>query len=235
MKLREDFIQLENIDQFCYITIASVCMTIYHSNCMPKKTIAIVPEYTKTNNFSKMSIMWLNYVSNGNSIKHALNGGEKESTVGDKTYKVDGFCKETNTVYEFYGCFWLGCPNCYRPNIINSKNQKDMGTLNDLTAEKRDTIKNAGYNHVSTYECQLTKNKDFKKFAKNFTQEIVEPLNPWEAFYGGRTNTTKLLYNFKENKCGHYVDFFLFSVSNRSILPKVSNRLSNKDIQPRKA
>ena len=72
MKLREDFIQLENIDPLRYITIASVCMTIYRSNYMPKKTIAIVPEYTKTDSFSKMSIMWLNYVSNGNSIKHAL-------------------------------------------------------------------------------------------------------------------------------------------------------------------
>ena len=72
-----------------------------------------------------------------------------------------------------------------------------MGTLNDLTIEKRDTIKNAGYNHVSTYEGQLTKNKDFQKFAKNFTQEIVEPLNPRDAFYGGRTNATKLLYNLK--------------------------------------
>ena len=202
IKFREDFIQLEDIDPLRYITIASVCMTIYRSNYMPKKTIAIVPEYAKTDNFSKMSIMWLNYMSNGVNIQHALNGGEKTLTIGDKTYKVDGFCEETNTVYEFYGCFWHGCPNCYKPNIINSKSQRDMGTLNDQTIGKRDTIKNAGYNHVSTYECQLTKNKDFQKFAKNFTQEIVEPLNPRHAFYGGRTNATKLLYNFKENECG---------------------------------
>ena len=108
-------------------------MTIYRSNYMPKKTIAIVPEYAKTDNFSKMSIMWLNYVSNGANIKHALNGGEKKLTIDDKTYKVDA--------YEFYGCFWHGCPKCYRSNIINTKNQKDMGTLNDLTVEKRDISK----------------------------------------------------------------------------------------------
>ena len=206
-KLREDFIQLENIDPLRYITIASVCMTIYRSNYMPKKTIAIVPEYAKTDNFSKMSIIWLNYMSNGFNIEHALNGSEKKLTIGNKTYKVDGFCEETITVYEFYGCFWHGCPKCYRPNIINTKSQKDMGALNDLTVEKRDTIKNAGYNHVSTYKCQLTKNKDFQKFAKNFTQDIVEPFNPRNAFYSGRTNATKLLYNFKENKCGRYVNF----------------------------
>ena len=57
MKLREDFIQLENIDPLRYITIASVCMMIYRSNYMPKKTIPIVPEYAKTDNFSKTSIL----------------------------------------------------------------------------------------------------------------------------------------------------------------------------------
>ena len=81
MKLREDFIQLENIDPLRYITIASVCMMIYCSNYMPKKTIAIVPESVKTDNFSKMSIMWLNYVSNGVNIQHALNGSEKKLTM----------------------------------------------------------------------------------------------------------------------------------------------------------
>ena len=107
MKLREDFIKLENIDPLRYITIASVCMKIYRSNYMPKKTIAIAPEYAKTDNFSKMSIIWLYYMSNGFNIKHTLNGGEKKLALGNKTYKVDGFCEETNTVYEFYGCFGM--------------------------------------------------------------------------------------------------------------------------------
>ena len=96
------------------------------------------------------------------NIKHALNGAEKELCIDDKTYKVDGFCEETNAVYEFYGCFWHGCPNCCKADIVNSNNQMDMGTLNNKTIEKLETIKNAGYSHVSTYECQLAKNKDFQ-------------------------------------------------------------------------
>ena len=138
---------------------------------------------------------------------HALNKGEKKLVIGNKTYYVDGFCEKTNAVYEFYDCFWHGCPKCFKPNIVNSLNQKDMVTLNEQTIKRRDTIKNAGYGHVSTYGCQLTKNKDFQKFAKNFTMEIVEPLNPRDSFYGGRTNATKLLYNFKDNECGCYIDF----------------------------
>ena len=91
-------------------------------------------------------------------------------------------------VYKFYSCFWHGCTNCYTSNIINNKNQKDMGTL-----KKIEIIKQAGFKHVSIYECQLKNNKDFQKFVKNDNKEIVDPLNPRDAFYGGRTNSTKLL------------------------------------------
>ena len=86
-------------------------------------------------------------------------------TINNKNYKVDGFCKETNAVYEFFGCFWHGCPKCYKPNVVNSNNQKDMGTLNDQTIEKRETIKMAGYRYVSTYECQLAKDKNSLKIS----------------------------------------------------------------------
>ena len=82
-----------------------------------------------------------------------------------------------------------------------------MGSLNDQTIEKRENIKSGGYKHISIYKCQLNRNKDFLKFSKSFDQDIVEPLNPRDSFYGGRTNATKLLYNFKENECGRYVDF----------------------------
>lgn len=116
IKFREDFIELENIDPLIYITIASVCMSIYRANYMPKKTIAVVPEYSKTDNFSQTSIMWLDYIVSKNNIhiQHALNGGEKQIIINNQTYKVDGFCEKSNTVYEYYGCFWQGCPTCYR-------------------------------------------------------------------------------------------------------------------------
>ena len=47
--------------------------------------------------------------------------------------------------------------------VTNTKNKKDMGTLNDQTTEKKETIKNARYKHVSTYKCQLVKKQGFPK------------------------------------------------------------------------
>lgn len=208
LKFREIFMRLENIDPLRYVTIASVCMSIYRSNYTPISTITVVPEYTRSDNFSKTSVMWLDYMESCNNIhiEHPLNGGEKE-IVNNKKYKVDGFCKSNNTVYEFYWCFWHGCTSCYKANVINNKNQKDMGTLNKQTVEKRKMIRSAGYKHACIYECQLKNNKDYQKFIKKYKREVTEPLNPRDAFLGGRTNATKLLYDFKANECGRYADF----------------------------
>ena len=53
-----------------------------------------------------MAVKWLSYVMEKEDIhiQHVRNGGEKR--VG--SYSLDGYCKETNTAYEFQGCFWHG-------------------------------------------------------------------------------------------------------------------------------
>ena len=107
-----------------------------------------------------------------------------------------------------------------------------MGTLNEQTIKKGEIIKAAGYKHVSIYECQLKNNKDFQRLLKGFYKEIVEPLNPRDAFYGGRTNATKLLYNFKENERGRYVDFC--SLYPTVQYQKISNQSPHQNIQPQK-
>lgn len=75
--------------------------------------------------------MWLDYMVSKNNIhiQHALNGGEKQIIINNQTYKVDGYCEKNNTVYEFYGCFWHSCTTCYRSNVINNKNKKDIGNI----------------------------------------------------------------------------------------------------------
>lgn len=110
-------------------------------------------------------------------------------------------------VYEFQGCFWHGCSKCYSGDIINVKNQIDMMTLKNKTEEKNRKIKQSGYNLIEVYECDLDKDKIFKEYFKQQKRDVVEPLNPRDAFFGGRTNVTKLRYNFKENEKGRYVDF----------------------------
>ena len=120
MTFRDDFLKIGNIDPLQYITIASVCMSIYRSKYMPENTIGIIKDDPK-NTFSKTSLQWLKYLSEMDNvyIQHAMNGGEHFiPTVGE----VDGYCEQTNTVYEFQGCFgtgvlnvtvWIGLTPCF--------------------------------------------------------------------------------------------------------------------------
>ena len=204
MLFRENFLKIANIDPLEYVTIASVCMAVYRSKYMSEDTIGIIKDVPK-NTFSKTSLQWLRWVSETQNVyvQHAMNGGEHFiPTVG----KVDGFCKKTNTVHEFQGCFWHGCPQCYTEDRINPVNQRDMLELQRTTERKNQRIRDLGYTLVEMYECELRKDVAFKKYVKTNTVDIVTPLNPRDAFYGGRTNVTKLTYEFKENEYGRYVD-----------------------------
>lgn len=59
------------------MTIASVCMPMYRANYRPSKSIAVVPEYLKTHNYSEESIQCLDYIAEKHNIQiqHAPNGG----------------------------------------------------------------------------------------------------------------------------------------------------------------
>lgn len=156
MDFRSLFMKICNIDPLLYVTIASVVMDIFRELFMNFKEIAIVKDTTRQENFSKVSIKWLNYLSETTnvSIQHALNGGEY---IIDEVGKVDGYCKAINTVHEFQGCFWHGCPTCYSGDTINTRNQIDMGTLNKRTLAKNKKIRELGYNLVTVYECEACK------------------------------------------------------------------------------
>lgn len=103
------------------------------------------------NQYSKKSIEWLNYISEKNNIiiQHAENYGEKY--IYGKT-KVDGYCEENNTIYEFHGDFWHGNPKLYDPIQINPKNGIKFGVLFKKTLMKELICKNLGYNYVCIWE-----------------------------------------------------------------------------------
>jgi len=70
--------------------------------------------------------------------------------------RVDGFCKETNTVYEFHGDFWHGNPNRYPPDeehpMIRGKTYEDLYEKTLLRDQK---IRDLGYNLVVKWETDL--------------------------------------------------------------------------------
>lgn len=77
-------------------------MATYRSKHIQPDTIAMVPlhGYINRTNYSPDSIRWLDFVafSQGLPIQHALNNTGERKIAG---ISVDGFCPETNTVYQY--------------------------------------------------------------------------------------------------------------------------------------
>ncbi|XP_035213262.1 uncharacterized protein LOC118187165 [Stegodyphus dumicola] len=107
LEFRTQFLDVAGVDPFQYVTIASACMATYRSGHIQPDTIAMVPThgYINLTHYSPDSIRWLDFVaySEGLKIQHALNGSGEHKIAG---ISVDGFCQETQTVYQFQGCFF---------------------------------------------------------------------------------------------------------------------------------
>ena len=107
---RREFLQVGNINVFHEsVTIASACNKILLKLFLKTDTIGLIPTggYSGNVNSSKKAMMWLVYREqlDGCRIMHGKNGREYKLPTFPRL-NVDGFCRETNTVYEFFGCYW---------------------------------------------------------------------------------------------------------------------------------
>jgi len=54
------------------------------------------------------ALQWLAYIGRTRNFSHDGNK-RKVRLAGVPNVKVDGYCEETNEVFEYLGCFWHGC------------------------------------------------------------------------------------------------------------------------------
>jgi len=105
--------------------------------------------------YSQKAISWLNRISakEGINIEHAQNGGERVFVLSEgKIAKVDGFCEETDTIYEFYGDYYHGNPRKYAAEEYNKTMKKTMGELYEKTIRRENALKEMGFNVISVWE-----------------------------------------------------------------------------------
>lgn len=108
-----------------------------------------------TRGYSEAQIKWLEdlMASENIIIQHALSpGGEhKIPSIG----KVDGYCHETRTVYEFHGDFWHGNPDIFSPEDIHPIIEEPYVDLYRKTIDRDQRIRNLGYNLIVKWETDL--------------------------------------------------------------------------------
>lgn len=103
--------------------------------------------------FSYKAIEWIESIERieGIKIRHRGNS-EEEFRIPSTKYKVDGYCEETNTVYEFYGDFWHGNPAVTIPSEINPACNTSYSELYGKTMQRERNIRNLGYSIVVMWE-----------------------------------------------------------------------------------
>ncbi len=93
----------------------------------------------------------------------------------------------------------LGCTSCYDRCTVNPVNEKTMHDLRMNTVKKVSYLREQGVNVVEMWECDLKRELEENEEMRHHFQEheLVDPLEPRDAFFGGRTNAAKLLHECK--------------------------------------
>jgi hypothetical protein len=101
---------------------------------------------------SKSQISWLNFIQlkDNITIQHAEN--ECEFVIPTTNFKADGYCQETNSIYEFHGDYWHGNPKVFDSQEYNKTTSCTYGELYKKTLEQEQQIKELGYNLVVMWE-----------------------------------------------------------------------------------
>ena len=202
-------------------TIAGACNLYWRKHHLEPNTIAVEPirgwRGARVNQSLK-ALQWLYFQesqipkqgASAERIKHIRNGGEQTVRTASKLYFVDGYDEQTRTVYEFHGCLFHGCPNCYPVRNIKHYCAPDrtVQELYNATVAKRMALLNAGFTVIELWECEwdqlVDKNPSVKHFLSSF--DLVAPLEPRDAFFGGRTGAVALHAMAGEGEEIRYVD-----------------------------
>lgn len=212
LKFATDFWNFNQIDPFLdATTIAGSCNKVFRSKFLEKDTIGIIPGrgYRFADNQSKMAIKWLCLVEDdlGIEIQHAGRGPE---AIIDGVGRVDGLFK--STVYEFHGCFYHGhdCITNQFNKEDNSPRASELRDRKEKTMDRDKAIIAAVYDLVVMCECDFTRylktNPDAQLKIQYHPMLAIEPLNPRDAFYGGRTDVNTKYFKADENTKMFYYD-----------------------------
>ena len=233
-------------------TIAGACNLYWRKKHLVPNTIAVEPvrgwRGAKINQSLK-ALQWLYYKENllpkngasADHIRHVRNGGEQSIRTPNQLYFVDGYDPITKTIYEFNGCIYHGCPTCYPVRDIKNYAAPDrtVEELYQATLAKRLDMLKAGYKVHEIWECQwdrqLQTNAAVRQFLSSF--DLVPPLEPRDAFFGGRTGAVTLHAKAGEGEEIRYVDITsLYPWVNKNCVypighPHIITQPINQDIQ----
>ena len=184
------------------VTIASACNRYWRKKHVPRREVALQPVNGWRgcqSDQSQKARHWLTWharrLGDETRIRHVDNGGE----VRLSGMLVYGYDATTRTAYEFNGCFYHGCPRCFprqRYKVSVRRGDRTFQECYEATKAKKAKLEAEGYAVVTQWECdwdrRVKTEPTLTAFVAQQKSERVDPLQPRDAFFGGRTNAVRL-------------------------------------------
>ncbi|XP_055357527.1 uncharacterized protein LOC129602520, partial [Paramacrobiotus metropolitanus] len=193
-----DFRGLTSLNPLDSITMSSACNKYYRTYHLEPNKLGVLSAHGPHRNrrTSVQATQWLEVLNRDLSgrIQHGRNG--KEVHIGP--YYVDGYDAVTRTVYEYNGCVFHGHPECTEPQDRSPFSRKLMRDVYEEYVDRVRYLEDENYTVVTMWECHWMKERNELNIADFLAgQNLRDPMNPREAFKGGRTNASRLYYEVK--------------------------------------
>lgn len=211
VKFMIEFVELTEINPFLQaFTIAGAVFNVFTKKFMPENSLGVLSQH-REHSQSFICKQWLL----NEDKKLPTPRIEREFRLKENLL-VDGFDRETNTVYEFWGCWFHGCHKCYKTRKIihlgkDTKNKILMNNRYDQYRGKVKKIHDAGYKLIDKWECmfrlEMKQNPSLDVELKNAPEMLLGTLDPRSALYGGRTEVFKTYYKTAPGERIMYYDF----------------------------
>ena len=209
MKFRILFRETTGIDPITRnFTLASIGLETFRVKYLQDSTIGITPVKGYSSRKSSMAAdSWVDWIEKKLDRKIM-----RENRLGP--YFADAFDQISNTIYEYNGCYFHGCPSCYQDRDQVLHNTKEEGNrtakeLFDATQEKLNYYVRHGFQVVSKWGCEIDQEIDENESMRLFINSRMEyyseiarvgHANIRSSFFGGRTNNVRFFYDCSSNR-----------------------------------
>lgn len=172
-------------------TLALVAFEDFRASHLAENKIGITPMegYINPRKSSAESNAWLDLCDRtlGRKVK-------REFKIGP--FYADAFDPETNTVFEYWGCYYHGCPRCYTGDQLLI-HDKPAASLLKHTERKRQYYARRGFTLVEIWGCDGLLAMDYVRERKQRWHEVLTGLKSGvrEALTGGRTENFRLFFD----------------------------------------
>ena len=118
--------------------------------------------------------------------------------------KVDWYSQETNEVFDYFGCFWLGCLCMPYRHIPIGNTDETLQIRCEEVQARLQRMKDAGYNVALIWGCEFRKllreNPGLENEFRSHPYVKNSPINIRDALYARITEVSKTYYRVNEGR-----------------------------------